>query len=552
MQLKGSDANNRPCVVRADGEKLGGSAAQNWCFLRLLPILVGPRIKNPLEDQVWQLCLKLREIVEIACAPKIHTNQVAYLKLLVEEYLESRATVFSDHPFKPKHHFLLHYPDLIIKFEIILNLIPSSPVSVHNSTWMSTFSVPWEKMHESLKRCLAQTKRPKAADRRHMVRVIAEAKTLTLTLNPPFRQCTELAKRIVDTYPESFEDRTEEGERLGNGHFTLSKQLRTRIEFLNRDNTLTRLRKPKQLLTATNEEMPGPSTKCAKTDSYGCVNWQPLGLPEELLTIFSQEGPRAAEHRRVGELMSLTYEPQRRDINATPPPTLLDLERQWPFLFIPNFLLQHFCTLTGIEIQARLRESLSGKGKRMLQYFKSQALKWKKEVRTVLCHLERHFEEVDPGLPAMLVLMAYFRENEDAIFLLADETSTPADVEAQISLPSTPRLIMLGDTILGATRWMLFIEGRVILHSDADFPAALAVFFGSFYVFNIEYPEEAATSLEFVQRFFVRINPEQSKCAAKFQTSKSTGKKVQRKNQSLNPHVAALIQDFIEYDWQNT
>uniref|UniRef100_A0A8D0CSK2 Uncharacterized protein n=1 Tax=Sander lucioperca TaxID=283035 RepID=A0A8D0CSK2_SANLU len=494
--------------------------------------------------------LGVRTIEDIDCVIQPHSLELMWYLLCF----------FLDTQCDAEINFTMVSPDQ----EIILNLIPSSPVSVHNSTWMSTFSVPWEKMHESLKRCLAQTKRPKAADRRHMVRVIAEAIRL-VCLNPPFRQCAELAKRIVDTYPElSFEDRTEEGERLGNGYFTLSKQLRTRIEFLNRDNTLTRLRKPKQLLTATNEEMPGPSTKCARTDSYGCVNWQTLGLPEgenreslcekktELLTIFSQEGPRAAEHRRVGELMSLTYEPQRRDINATPPPTLLDLERQWPFLFIPNFLLQHFCTLTGIEIQARLRESLSGKGKRVLQYFKSQALKWKKEVRTVLCHLERHFEEVDPGLPAMLVLMAYFGENEDAIFLLADETSTPADVEAQISLPSTPRLIMLGDTILGATRWMLSIEGRVILRSDADFPAALAVFFGSFYVFNIEYPEEAATSLEFVQRFFVRINPEQSKCAAKFQTSKSTGKKVQRKNQSLNPHVAALIQDFIEYDWQNT
>lgn len=111
-----------PLVVRADGEKLGGSAAQNWYLLCLLTILVGTRIKNPLEDQVWKLCLKLREIVEIVCAPKIHTNQVAYLKLLVEEYLESRAAVFSDQPLKPKHHFLLHYPDLIIKFGPLIRL----------------------------------------------------------------------------------------------------------------------------------------------------------------------------------------------------------------------------------------------------------------------------------------------------------------------------------------------------------------------------------------------------------------------------------------------
>jgi len=40
-----------------------------------------------------------------------------------------------------------------------------------------------------------------------------------------------VAKSIVDKYPESFEDRTEEGEQLGNGYYTLSKQLKTRIDF---------------------------------------------------------------------------------------------------------------------------------------------------------------------------------------------------------------------------------------------------------------------------------------------------------------------------------
>uniref|UniRef100_A0A672J7H0 Uncharacterized protein n=1 Tax=Salarias fasciatus TaxID=181472 RepID=A0A672J7H0_SALFA len=447
---------------------------------------------------------------------------------------------------------------------IKFSLGPTSPVSVQNSTWVSTFCVPWEKTHESLRHCLAQGKRPEAADRRHMVRVIAEA-IREICLNPPFRQCAELAKIIVDKYPESFEDRTEEGERMGNGYYTLSKQLRTRIEFLNRDNTLARLRKPKQLVHALDEDLPGPSKKCAKMDSYGCVNWQPSELPEgenrvsllekkrELLTIYSQEGQRGADHRRVSELMTLLYEQQRRDINATPPPNMSDLQKEWPFLFVQKFLLQHFCTLTGIDIELRLRESLAAKGSRVLKYFKSQLLKWKKEVKTVLQHLQRQMEDVDLGLASILVMIAHFKEKEDSLFLLADETSTRADAEAQLSLPSTPRLIMLGESILEAKKWMLSIEGKVVLQlSDhSDFTSALSVLFGSYYVFNIEYPEEAATSLEFIQRFFVRINPEQSKCGSKVQVSRKTGKMVQRRNESLNPHVVSFIRDFIDYDWQN-
>lgn len=122
LKLKASDANNRPCVVKTDAEKLGGSAAQNWCLLRLLPILVGTRIKNPLEDQVLQLCLKLREIAEFVCAPKIHINQIDYLELLVEEYLESQATFLPDQSLKPKHQFLLHYPGLIMKLGPLIRL----------------------------------------------------------------------------------------------------------------------------------------------------------------------------------------------------------------------------------------------------------------------------------------------------------------------------------------------------------------------------------------------------------------------------------------------
>lgn len=90
----GSDANNKPCEVKTNAEKLGGHAAQNWCLLRLFPLLVGDRIKNPLDDEVWQLCLKLREIVDLICAPKIHTNQVAYLKILIEEYIQLRTATF--------------------------------------------------------------------------------------------------------------------------------------------------------------------------------------------------------------------------------------------------------------------------------------------------------------------------------------------------------------------------------------------------------------------------------------------------------------------------
>lgn len=118
----GNDANNKPSEVNPGSEKLGGHAVQNWCFLRVLPLLIGDKIENPVDNEVWQLILQLRQIVELICAPAISTGQVAYLKVLIEEYLQCRKETFPDHALKPKHHFISHYPDLIIRFGPLIRL----------------------------------------------------------------------------------------------------------------------------------------------------------------------------------------------------------------------------------------------------------------------------------------------------------------------------------------------------------------------------------------------------------------------------------------------
>ncbi|XP_060787995.1 uncharacterized protein LOC132893164 [Neoarius graeffei] len=97
-------------------------------------------------------------------------------------------------------------------------------------------------------------------------------------------------------------------------------------------------------------------------------------------------------------------------------------------------------------------------------------------------------------------------------------TATKLLIETDMTLPSTPRLIMLGNTFLSVTKWMVSIDGRVayVLEEHLGFADALSVFFGCFYVFNIEYQEPACATLELIQRFFMRINPEEgTKCTSK-------------------------------------
>ncbi len=117
-----NDANDKPCEVNPGSDKLSGHAVQNWCLLRLLPLLIGEKIQSPSENKVWQLVLQLQEMVSLICAPAISAGQIAYLRVLIDEYLCFRSQAFPNHKLKPKHHYVSHYPELIMCFGPLIRL----------------------------------------------------------------------------------------------------------------------------------------------------------------------------------------------------------------------------------------------------------------------------------------------------------------------------------------------------------------------------------------------------------------------------------------------
>lgn len=135
--FKGRDsADMLTSAVKPQGERIGGQAVQNWYFLRFFPLVVYGLVRN-IKDPVWQLLLQLKEIVEIIVSPTLQSSQVAFLKVLVEEYLEGRADLFPERKLRPKHHFLLHYYYLIFMFGPLIKV------------WTLRF----ESKHSFFKRC---------------------------------------------------------------------------------------------------------------------------------------------------------------------------------------------------------------------------------------------------------------------------------------------------------------------------------------------------------------------------------------------------------------
>lgn len=94
------------------------------------------------QDNVWQLILQLKDIVNLIGAQQISKAQVTYLDVLIQEYLETRKALFPDINLRPKHHFLRHYPGRILKFGPLIRL------------WTMCF----ESNHSYLKRCTMHLK----------------------------------------------------------------------------------------------------------------------------------------------------------------------------------------------------------------------------------------------------------------------------------------------------------------------------------------------------------------------------------------------------------
>lgn len=102
-------------------QRLTGSASEIMKLILIFPFAVLDKIVDDC-DLTWTMILTLREICCILNSPKLSLNHIGYLKTLLEEYVELRKLVFPSLKFTPKHHYLLHYPELIRLFGPLKNV----------------------------------------------------------------------------------------------------------------------------------------------------------------------------------------------------------------------------------------------------------------------------------------------------------------------------------------------------------------------------------------------------------------------------------------------
>lgn len=114
---------------------------------------------------------------------------------------------------------------------------------------------------------LKRKERPKKGERLQIIKLIV-SEILTICPLPGKKHLCEVARKMVIAYPFSFKD-VIEGQVVGSGYDSLTKQLISRVDNLKRGKTT--LAQKRQVSSASE----GEAHKRLRLDSYGCVHWLP-------------------------------------------------------------------------------------------------------------------------------------------------------------------------------------------------------------------------------------------------------------------------------------
>ncbi|XP_065673739.1 uncharacterized protein LOC136090771 isoform X1 [Hydra vulgaris] len=120
------------------------------------------------------------------------------------------------------------------------------------------------------------------------------------------------------------------------------------------------------------------------------------------------------------------------------------------------------------------------------------------KVKKVIINLDEAKHETLSDLPVapglLMALISLFNEKLDALFMFVDETMDQTEL---VPRSNSPHLCVYGNSLFTANRFMLVIDCIVVFDGMNNFIKSFCCLFASFYIFNIPYPKEASSILEF-------------------------------------------------------
>lgn len=185
-----NEMSNKPSPINLDktSNLIGERAAQTWCLLRFLPLLLGDIVVNLSEKQKdkFKVITLLLSIMSIVFCPVNTYGMIFRLRELISthHYLFQKEYNYN---LTPKHHFLVHYPMIIQR---------SGPLS---ALWCMRF----ESKHSYFKDLCNKLKNFKSLSKtlalRHQQYMWHEWQHVNLSTSPSYGKCNTLLISDLDT-----------------------------------------------------------------------------------------------------------------------------------------------------------------------------------------------------------------------------------------------------------------------------------------------------------------------------------------------------------------
>lgn len=128
------ESKNRPSPIKLDGvgNKIGQKAAQCWCLIRFLPVIIGDLITSVEHKKYWELLLQLLEIMSYAFCRTFSDASLQVMDRKIVSHHKLFRNLFPDKRIIPKHHFMCHYSYVIRKSGPLVSLWAMRYEGKHN------------------------------------------------------------------------------------------------------------------------------------------------------------------------------------------------------------------------------------------------------------------------------------------------------------------------------------------------------------------------------------------------------------------------------------
>ncbi|CAL1542842.1 unnamed protein product [Lymnaea stagnalis] len=222
--------------------------------------------------------------------------------------------------------------------------------------------------------------------------------------------------------------------------------------------------------------------------------------PEKKAKLMPSSGSGKATGKtpeQILEHMDKTFE-QRRKIITKQMPTIPELKKLYPDLFMGKQLLIEFQRITKIDIDQKIQEFCVRYATAVIEMARN-----KKGAAPVLARWEQAKQENDTlkqywdMVTALCLLPLHFGENFVEMVL---EIGEDEEVVAQGKI--VPTLVARGN-IFRTDEFFLIAENTIVQEFE-EFTIAFASLYSSYWVFNMMYPETIENTYNYIQRCIVR------------------------------------------------